>query len=277
MPGPSAGQAVRRQPGRAARRAAGSSRLRDASSCLLQRRTCRARKPSGRPKSPSPTVGGVDRVQVRPGCRPGARAIARVRSGPSGASSAARPVRRAVDPLHHVERRPDHRLVGAQRIRRPAPGRAVPCSAVITRYSRPMSWAVASTCPSGGRRTTQLARAVGDLVGQVRLAAGDQLCPEGAVQERRCRRRQPGPQGGHVQTRRVVGHASHTTLPDRGPVGEPLHARPRAASSAQRARPPGADHALRGEPDSSLVGGRAPAPGRLRCRGPSAGRGSSSS
>lgn len=34
-------------------------------------------------------------------------------------------------------------------------GTAVPASAVMTRYSRAMSWAVASTWPSGGRRTIQ--------------------------------------------------------------------------------------------------------------------------
>ena len=53
----------------------------------------------------------------------------------------------------------------------------------MTRYSRPMSCAVASTCPSGGRRTTTDRRAVGHAVGEVGLAAGDELPGERAVEE----------------------------------------------------------------------------------------------
>ena len=46
----------------------------------------------------------------------------------------------------------------------------------MIRCSRPMSWAVASTWPSGGRRSTQRrAGGVGDAEGEVRVAAGDQL------------------------------------------------------------------------------------------------------
>ena len=55
----------------------------------------------------------------------------------------------------------------------------------MMRYSRPMSWAVASTCPSGGRRTTMPPPVgTGHRVRQVRAAAADQLRrerPDGTV------------------------------------------------------------------------------------------------
>ena len=124
--------------------------------------SCRARKPSGRPKSAEADGRGVDRRAGRPACRRGARdasGCARRR-----AARAPRPCGTAypVDELHHVERRADHRVVLAQRVRRGHRHRGVAAARVITRYSRLMSCAVASTCPSGGRRTTHVLLAVGD-------------------------------------------------------------------------------------------------------------------
>ena len=55
----------------------------------------------------------------------------------------------------------------------------------MMRCSRPMSWAVASTWPSGGRRSTQRWPAVvGDREGQVRVAAGDQVEAQGRATRR---------------------------------------------------------------------------------------------
>ena len=253
----------------------GSSRLCDASSCWLQRRTWRARKPSGRPKSPSPTAAGSTRCSVGQGVdhplgdRAGALAAQRLQLG-------ARPVGRALDALHDVERRADDR-------RRPGTGRyvsgtgtAVSRSAVMTRYSRAMSCAVASTWPSGGRRTITVRRAVADTVGQVGLAAGDELPGQRAVEQRRRLVVEPPAQRGEVEARRVVGHASHTTRPDGDAVGQPLHALGEPVEPHALADD-GGDRALGHEPDQLLGGRPAPGPGRPGCRGPSAGRRSSSS
>ena len=80
----------------------------------------------------------------------------------------------AVDEAHDVERRPVDRVVGAEADR----GRhrhAVGAKAEMMRCSRPMSWAVARTCPSGGRRSTQRCPASSvDVEGEVRVPAGDE-------------------------------------------------------------------------------------------------------
>ena len=69
-----------------------------------------------------------------------------------------------------------------RRRRSRAPARRARCvgpSAAMMRCSRPMSCAVASTWPSGGRRSTRrVPGRVGDLERQVRVAAGDQLVGE---------------------------------------------------------------------------------------------------
>ena len=143
----------------------------------------RAACPSGAPAARgSPRAGRSRRARPPPGRRRAARRARRpagrrsraVRSAPSGVELGRGAVRRAVDPLHHVERRAEH--VGRRRrARRSAgPARRCPASADIAVYSRPMSWAVACTWPSGGRRTIHHDGAVGDLVGEVGLAAGDQ-------------------------------------------------------------------------------------------------------
>ena len=82
------------------------------------------------------------------------RASSGVEAGERGAVA----VDDAVDQLHHVEGRVVDREVLAQRERAGHRARRCRASAVITRYSRTMSCAVGSTCPSGGRRSTQVLR-----------------------------------------------------------------------------------------------------------------------
>ena len=80
----------------------------------------------------------------------------------------------AVDELHHVERGTVHIVV----VHSPAAGATgtlVGCSAERILCSRDMSWAVARTCPSGGRRNTQRwPVGVGHAEGEVRVATGDE-------------------------------------------------------------------------------------------------------
>ena len=123
-----------------------------------------------------------------------------------------RPVRHPVDQRHHVERRPEHRLVGAPRIRlgdrHRGPLERRDDAVLATHVVRRREDVAEGWAADDDRR-----RAVGHPVGEVGLAAGDELPDEGAVEERRCGSVQPLPQGGEVQARRVGGHASHTTLP----------------------------------------------------------------
>ena len=88
----------------------------EACHCWCQRRTCRARNPSGRPKSPSPTASGstaCSATRVSTSCSQAAAAPARVEPGQHVG-----PVEHdAVDERHQVERRAEHVGVGAQRDR----------------------------------------------------------------------------------------------------------------------------------------------------------------
>ena len=113
----------------------------------------------------------------------------------------------ALDLLHHVERRADHR----RRRRRRASTfgtRARPSSARSTRASRSTSWALGGSGPRGGRRSTNSASPRRDEVGDVRVPVADRL-------------RSPA--------RRRRGRARR---------GRPAAARARAAAGARSARPP---------------------------------------
>ena len=133
----------------------GRSRLRDGSSCAPQRRPAGRGSPRAGRSRPGPTAAGSTRVQVgehvhqrvRPGRAPAASPSGvglragpehrRRRPAPSG-----RTARRARSSSAHSRSVARHRHGGVGRARE------------ITRCSRPMSCAVASTCPSGGRRST---------------------------------------------------------------------------------------------------------------------------
>ena len=141
--------------------------------------------PSGAPAGPGSPRGG----RSRPGPpRPGRRRAARPACPPARSAMPAVAVRRrarrarrpvrygdAVDELHHVEGRAEHARGPRRAAGCAGTGTAVRCSALITRYSRAMSCAVARTCPSGGRRTTQRAAPSVTRVGEVGPAALDQL------------------------------------------------------------------------------------------------------
>ena len=116
----------------------------------------------------------------------------------------------------------------------------------MMRCSRPMSWAVASTWPSGGRRSTYaVAVGVGHPEGEVGVAAGDELELERALRARDVRleprrhrsgRRRPRisrlmPGSTRVSAEPPVAFAAHARhrrhrrdLPDRG--GRPVAAGP---------------------------------------------------
>ena len=118
----------------------------------------------------------VDGVDVAPGCRRATRPRVRRGVGVERASRRGRVANDvAVDEVHHVERRAvDSTSVHRSRARGRPARRSAPRPAMM-RCSRPMSWAVASTWPSGGRRSTQrVPGRVGDLEREVRVAAGDQ-------------------------------------------------------------------------------------------------------
>ena len=173
--------------------------------CWPQRRTWRSRKPSGRPKSASPTAAGST------ACRSAststmARATGRAaRSAPSGVELAAGrgTTRRRRAPSRRTARRSRRRPSQQREVR--GTGTPVPCSAAMTRYSRPMSCAVASTWPERRAAHDPRGGAVGDRVGEVGPAAGDQ--------PRRCRspRDSPG-------ALRVVPGAKAAEVEPRGSV-----------------------------------------------------------
>ena len=101
---------------RAARRCRAAPGCGTRSSCLPQRRNCRSRKPSGRPKSARPTAAGSTACSAT-SVSTSARTRSRVRAGPSSASCSAVRYGVPVDMLHHVEGRADHVGVLAQQHR----------------------------------------------------------------------------------------------------------------------------------------------------------------
>ncbi len=128
--------------------------------------------PAGRPNSPSPTSAGstacsaASTSTIRP-------AIAAVRSGPSASSWRADAVRRPVDALHHVERRADH-------VRRRRSGRTSSGTGTSVSGQRGHRGVLAAHVVGGGLHVAERRAAhdpprgaVGDLVGEVGLAAGD--------------------------------------------------------------------------------------------------------
>ena len=118
----------------------------------------------------------VDGVEPRPGCRP----VTPTGVGPDRLGHLRRRLLVAQDVSVH-ERHHDRRGavdggVGAQ-AERPGDGHVrVDCRALMTVCSRVMSWAVASTWLTGGRRRAYgVAGGVGHPVGEVGAPAGDEL------------------------------------------------------------------------------------------------------
>ena len=160
-----------------------SSRLREASSCLPQRRSCRSRNPSGRPKSAEPHRFRVHRVQVD-------QRVDQGEDGGPGALGAERgellggAVRDALDVLHDVEGRPEHRVVLAEQHRlRHRDGGGVqgadhPVLALhVVRGGQHMAQRRSAYHPAAGP--------VGDGVRQVRAAALDEPRFEGSAHQPR--------------------------------------------------------------------------------------------
>ena len=143
----------------------------DFSHWVLQRVIWRCRKPSGRPKLAEPdglVVDGVEPGQHVDELVGRRRALGLVEAGDGLGVG----VHDTLDEGHQVEghaedvgvlahgHRGGHRDVGGPR-------------PFCTRYSRPMSLAVASSRPSGGRRNTQSLLVVPHPEGEVRRAAGE--------------------------------------------------------------------------------------------------------
>ena len=158
------------------RRARGSRAPRacgDRSSWADQRRTCRSRNPSGWPKSSRPTVAGST------SCRSARVSISRCAMSARWAPVSARglgraPQHRTLDVLHHVERRAHDGGVLAQRHHRGdrhGGGGQRGHDAVLAGH------VVGGGEDVAQRRTADhpVVDVVGDPVGQVGLAAGDQL------------------------------------------------------------------------------------------------------
>ena len=146
-----------------------------AASRRAARRCGPARRAGG---SRTPATAGASAGPAGPGTRPGGRTRparprpGRPRAGRPGCPSAARRSgwrrpgrRRAAAPACRARRRrrsPSGRTArparpGPRTARRPRPpARRCRRSALITVYSRTMSWAVGSTCASGGRRSAQV-------------------------------------------------------------------------------------------------------------------------
>ena len=179
-----------------------SSRLREESSCFFQRRTWRARKPSGRPKPSSPTSPGRRGAAPR-GCRPSGPRWWRC-ARPRGLELGGEPVRRPLHPLHHVERGAEHVGVLAQGVRRGHRD--------VGRQERRHHPVLAGHVVRGRQHVTERrpahdppVLAVGDLVGEVGLAAGDHLRTQRSGHRTRPDGLEERLEPGQVQAGRVDG------------------------------------------------------------------------
>ena len=168
--------------------------------------------PAGRPNSPSPTAAGSTAcsrasTSITAGAMPAVPPRRSARQLRGGA------VRRAVDPLHHVERRAQHVGVGAVRER--------PRHRDVGVGERRHRRELAAHVVRGGLHVTERrasddppGRAVGDLVGQVRLPAGDQRPGEVAGDLTGTFGVVPAPVGVEVE----AGQVGHGLTHDRAPT-----------------------------------------------------------
>ena len=153
--------------------ASGCSRVFEPSSCLPQRRTWRSRKPCGRPNSASPTASGST-----------ACSAASTSTSPAGDRGGALGAERLE--LRGLAVRPSRRPAPSRRTARRAPSASAQCAYVVGTGTSVSASAdhrgVLAAHVVGGRLHVAQRRpahdpprgAVGDLVGEVGLAAGDQ-------------------------------------------------------------------------------------------------------
>ena len=128
----------------------------------------------------------------------------------------------AVEPLHHVEVRADHRLVGAEARPWWAPGEDRLRARPGCRYSRRMSWALLAFAPAGGRRRIR-SRAPGSAAGRSGSRRRPENCRTSGVPTRSARngRRvlaQPGRDRLDVE-RVLLAHRAGSGSPRRSAIG----------------------------------------------------------